>query len=81
MTPADVVRAAIPNADAALVEHILWGRTPFPCGSVDARGLYQAAARLLRAERNGNCLCEMCDRLAGENGLCQSCASALRGMA
>jgi len=43
MTHAEIIRKAIPNADDELCEFILWGRTPFPAGSITARDLYQAA--------------------------------------
>jgi len=78
MTPAEIVRAAIPGADDSLCEHILWGRTPFPCGQVWARDIYRAASRWKRAEEQGNQLCELCDRLAAEGFiLCDICNAAL----
>jgi hypothetical protein len=46
---ADVIKAAIPDADQSLCEHILWGRTPYPMGRVSARSLYQAASGFRRA--------------------------------
>ena len=77
MTPAEVIRAAIPDADEALVEHILWGRTPFPCGPVSALDIYRAASRFARAKRNGLELCDCCDRLVIKNHLCASCRDGL----
>jgi hypothetical protein len=78
MTPAQIVRAAIPGADDSLCEHILWGRTPFPCGEVWARDIYLAASRWRRAESRGVTLCEFCDRLANAGEYtCESCSAAL----
>jgi hypothetical protein len=78
MNALDIVRAAIPNADKGLAEAILWGRTPFPVGSVDAKSLYRAASRFRRATDHGLTLCEWCDKTAkpGEY-VCTSCAMAL----
>lgn len=79
MTPAEIVRRAIPTADDALCEHIVWGRTPFPCGAITARDLFYAALRWQRAMRSGRRLCEMCDRLAMRNDwLCRPCDEALQ---
>jgi hypothetical protein len=43
MTPAQIIRAAIPEADEVLCDHILWGRTPFPMGAITAQSLFKAA--------------------------------------
>lgn len=78
MTPAQVIRKAIPDADDALCDHILWGRTPFPMGGITARGLYEAARRFQRAAVNGRRLCDWCNNLAltGEF-MCVLCATAI----
>ena len=78
MTPADVIRAAIPGADDATVEHVIWARTPFPMTAVNAREIYRAASRLHRAERNGVRLCDWCDRIARSGDwTCAQCDDAL----
>ncbi len=77
MTALEVVRAAIPDADASLAEHILWARTPFPVGRVTVRSLYEAASRYRRAEYHRMRLCDFCDRRAeGDANLCRSCEKA-----
>ena len=79
MTALEVVRAAIPDATEAVVEHILWGRTPFPCVGISARQLYQAAVSFRRAKANGIELCAYCHRPALEpDSLCASCRDGLR---
>lgn len=80
MTPAKIIRCAIPDADAGLVEHILWGRTPFPCGLVTARSLYRAARRWQRASDHGLRLCDLCDRIAmSDEWCCEPCRNAIKG--
>ncbi len=68
MTFEDIIKQAIPDADEALCEYILWGRTCFPAGTITAKSLYKAAARWRRANINFIQLCDFCDRpaLAGE---------------
>lgn len=79
MTPADIIRAAIPGATDSDVEHVVWGRTAFPMASVSARDLYRAASRLQRATANGIRLCDFCDRIARTGDwMCVSCDDALR---
>ena len=78
MSPNDVVRAAIPDADQGMCEHIVWGRTPFPFKAVSARELYKAASRVQRAHRNGITLCMFCDNIAEAGDTeCATCAAAL----
>ncbi len=78
-TAAEIVRAAIPDATEATCEHVLWGMTPFPCGSVFPKQIFRAASRLRRAEANGVRLCDHCDQMAmlGE-WLCTGCDAGLR---
>lgn len=78
MSPADIIRLAIPGASDALIDHIAWGRTPFPVGNVTAKEFYKAARRWVRAGNNGLQLCEMCDRLATDRWLCDRCRNALK---
>ena len=79
MNALEVVRAAIPNADAALAHDILWSRTPFPIGRVSVRELYIAADRVRRAGEHKLRLCEFCDRKAeGQDTLCRICARIFR---
>ena len=74
----DIVRAAIPNADAGLATAILWERTAFPVGAVTPRELYLAASRFRRAEDHGLVLCDFCDRTTpGAPGLCVRCSAVL----
>ena len=78
MTFAEVIRAAIPNADEATLDHVLWGRTPFPMGKVTARSLYKAASAFRRACEHGVQLCDFCDRPAVKGcWTCERCAAAL----
>lgn len=74
----DVIRNAIPEADDGLCDHILWDRTPFPCGPITPRSLYSAAHRWRRAAIKGKDLCEFCDKLATESdSLCNTCRYVL----
>lgn len=77
MTPAQCIRAAVPDADDAFCDHILWGRTPFPMGKITARDLYKAANRLDRANKKGVRLCELCDNIAVDEFNCKACNDAL----
>mgnify|MGYP001614447862 CR=1 FL=1 len=78
MNAQQIIRAAIPEADDALCEHILWGRTPFPCSAISARSLYLAAHRYKRASANKIHLCDFCDNIAAPNDtVCSECGSAL----
>ena len=72
-----VVRCGYPNASDALVEHILWGRTPFPFTKLSLKDVYKDAYSLYRAEKKGIVLCEFCHRIATINGLCQGCDKGL----
>jgi hypothetical protein len=80
MTAAEIIRAAIPNAPEELCEHILWARTPFPCGRVSAQELYHAASTYRRASEHGIELCDFCDRaiVPPNRFLCERCGDALR---
>lgn len=73
MTFEEVIKAAIPGADAATVDHVLWGRTPFLFAKITARELYHAARRMVRAGRNGHQLCDFCDRIAVDGWTCEGC--------
>ena len=79
MTALDIIRVAIPNADEALADYILWERTPYPCGAVSARGLYKAASAFRRACDHGIELCDLCHRKleAGQEYTCGRCSLAL----
>jgi hypothetical protein len=77
MTPLQIVQAAIPNATDETVEFVVWCRTPWPCVGIGPRDIYRAARRWQRAHQHGIKLCEMCDRIAKDNDLCDSCAAAL----
>lgn len=81
MTALDIVKAAIPGADQDLAQHVLWARTPFPIGAVSAHDLYRAASRYRRAIEQGLRLCDWCDRVCGDELLCERCASALHAAA
>ncbi len=75
-TISTVIQAAIPNADEALCDHVLWGCTPFPCGPISAQMLYKAASRVGRAAKNKIQLCDFCPNKA-ETGKweCSRCAA------
>lgn len=77
MTYAEVILAAIPGAEHDVVEHILWGRTPYPMGRVTARSLYKAASGWRRACANGIALCDHCERHAVTRFECQFCHDVL----
>jgi len=77
MTPVDCIRAAIPDADDVLCDHIAWGRTPFPVGMPTARDFYKAASRWKRAQEHGIQLCDFCDNIAVDGFYCQACIDAL----
>lgn len=80
MTPAQIIKAAIPNADESLIEHILWGRTPFPMGKVTERSLYKAASGYRRACANHIRLCDFCEHPAmPDKWACERCDKALSG--
>ena len=73
-----IIRAAMPSASDADCEHVLWGRTPYPVGSVTARSLYLAASRYRRACANGIRLCDFCDNVAvGDEWACRHCLAAM----
>jgi len=77
-TALQIVRAAIPNASDSLCDHILWGRTGFPCfGKVTAQIVYKAAYRFKRASDKNMDLCDFCDRIATKNDLCDVCRNSL----
>ena len=77
-TAAEVVLAAIPDADKDVVDYVLWGRTPFPVGRVTARSLYKAASGFKRACDHKLRLCDHCHRpaMTGE-WECSHCRAVL----
>lgn len=78
MTPADCIRAALPDADDALCHHIIWGRTPFPFEKLSARDFYKAASGFKRANDNGLRLCDHCHNVAtADKWTCRPCYDAL----
>jgi hypothetical protein len=77
-TIAEVVQAAIPDADDSVIDFILWERTPYPAGAITARSIYRAASRLRRASAHNLRLCDYCDHLAiAGKSMCARCATAL----
>ena len=81
MTPYEVIRKAIPDADDDLCSFILWGRTGFPAfwkTNNIAREIFEAARRFSRALANKRQLCDFCDNQTPDGrDLCPSCAVAL----
>jgi len=78
MTPAEIIRKAIPDAPNEVCESILWGRTPFPLSPITPRLLYRAADRWRRAEAAGRQLCDHCDNIVIPGRyLCKRCARVL----
>lgn len=74
-----IIKAAIPNAPDFVMEHIIWGRTPYPFAALTPKSLYKAAYSYSRACVNGLTLCDFCHRLATEDKcLCDKCRAALR---
>jgi len=77
----EIVLAAIPNADESVIDHVLWGRTPFPCGAITAKSLYKAAYQYKRAADSKIRLCDFCSRRAEPNKwLCGKCSRMLDGI-
>ena len=77
-TVLDIVRAVKPDATEDFANHILWGRTPYPCGKVTARLIYKAASGFTRALANNLRLCDLCDEPASNDSFtCLRCDSAL----
>lgn len=73
-----IIRTGYPGATPSIIEHVMWGRTPFPFVKLDARMILKAASGLYRATKNGLVLCDFCDRLAVQgDSLCERCDSAL----
>lgn len=73
-----IIRSAIPGADDDLVEHVLWGRTPFPCGAINARSLFKAASGFRRACTNKRQLCDFCHNMVTTHRwTCDPCQTAL----
>jgi len=69
-----VVRCGYPNASDAIVEHVLWGRTPFPFDpKLTMKLIYKAAYALYRADKKGIQLCDFCNRIATNTGRCKRC--------
>jgi len=74
----EIIRAAIPDADDAYCEYVLWARTPFPFVNLTAKDIYLAAYRLQRAANQNKRLCEFCDRIADKDQYtCTKCREAL----
>jgi|KBSMisStaDraftv2_1062788.scaffolds.fasta_scaffold308963_2 hypothetical protein len=80
MTIDQIIRAALPGADDATVEHVLWGRTHFPFGPMTPQYLFKKADGFRRAEKNGRRLCDFCHRLAVDGWNCRQCKDALRAV-
>lgn len=76
-TAAQVIRAAIPDADKDVIDYVLWNRTPFPFDA-RPRTIYRCAAGYNRASRNSIALCDFC-RNRAESGAwaCAPCRDAL----
>jgi hypothetical protein len=76
---ADLIQRIVPDADMEFCEYIMWGRTAFPFGRVDARRIYKATSAVIRANANKRKLCDHCDNIAVEGKwTCVSCDRALR---
>ncbi len=74
-----VIRAAIPAASDDLCEFILWERTPFPVGRLDAKSLFKAASRMKRAAANKVMLCDMCNnKVTPPESSCPRCKDVLQ---
>jgi hypothetical protein len=72
-----VIKAAIPDATDIEMEHIVWGRTPYPFAEVTPKSLYKAASAYKRANDHGIQLCDFCHRPAVKHDLCDVCRAAL----
>ena len=72
MTAQDVIRNAVPGASDSFCEFILWSRTPFPFGAIDAKTLYKSTMTYHRAYKNKIELCELCDNKVYKKGICKS---------
>lgn len=77
MNAAQIIRAAIPDADDATVEHVIWGRSPWPFVRPAAQHLYKAASGFKRATDKGIRLCDHCEAPAAANDWeCRKCYDA-----
>lgn len=79
VTALEIVRGAIPGASLEEADHVLWARTPYPCGRITAQGLYRAASAWRRAAANGIKLCDWCHNKAEPQSscLCDGCREVL----
>lgn len=79
MTYIEVIKRSIPGTPPEIMEHILWGRTAFPFKKINARDLYKAATRFIRASNKGITLCDHCDRIAKlDSYICERCDAIKR---
>lgn len=76
MTFAELVKKAIPGANEAVVDYVLWNRTAFPFDG-SPKAIFKAADGYRRACLNGIQLCELCDRPAVDGWNCEACNKAL----
>lgn len=79
-TVSAIVKEYFPDATEDFIEHVLWGRTAFPAGTVSGtyeEDVRQACIVLKEAQGKGIELCDMCDRPAIINRLCESCYDTL----
>lgn len=77
MNAAQIIRAAIPEADAGIIDYIMWARTPWPAGSLTAKSLYRAASSAKRAAANNIELCDFCDNRSTGKWCCDKCRRIL----
>lgn len=74
----EIIKKAIPDANDAICDHILWGRTPFPFVKMGARTLYKAASGFSRACNNNRILCDFCHNEAKtKEAVCEKCLKVL----
>lgn len=77
MTFEKLISIAIHDSNDALIDYVLWNRTPFPF-ETSPKVLFKFAAGYRRACLNNILLCELCPRPAMPNEwTCQSCRAAL----
>lgn len=80
MTVQDIVRAGYPNATDEETEYVIWNRTSYPFKGLTAKMVYKAASQTYRASKKGLQLCDFCDNIATECGICSKCTMLFKAV-
>lgn len=68
-----IVAAAMPEANEAMTNYILWNRTAFPSEDITPKQLYKATNSYGRAVANNRRLCLFCDNEVIGDSTCGKC--------